>query len=279
MPKFCYYNGKIIPIAKAALPINDIGILRGYAIFDYAKVYNGKPFLLKEHIARFEQSAKKMGLIIPAAAPKIEKIIKELLTKNKIKDQNAGIRMILTGGTLVEGLSFNPAKPSFFILIEDLKDLPENLFEKGAALITHEHERMFSDIKTTNYITAVQLQKEKNKKKAVEILYLYNSKVLECSTSNFFIVKKNKIYTPAENILIGITRNHVIKLARNAGMSVVEKNISKREMLDADEAFITASNKEVLPIVHIDDALIGNGQVGEVSKKLRQLFIESISNK
>lgn len=272
---YCYFNGKIIPTIEAKLPVDDIAILRGYGIFDYCRIYKGKGFLFKEHLVRLRNSAKKMGLVVPISDSEIEKILALLIEKNDLPESN--VRLVLTGGTTIDGLSFDPKNSTFFILLEEAKKLPEKYYSHGAKLITYEHERLFPDVKTTNYAKAVSLQKQKNKAGALEIVYTSKGIILEPSTSNFFIIKKNKLITPKNNILIGITRNFVVKLGKKAGFTVEERDIRLSELKSATESFITATNKEIVPIVNIDGQKIGMGKVGENTKKLINLYTQAIS--
>ncbi len=270
MLRYCYFNGKIIPQNKALLPVDDIGILRGYGVFDFATTYNGKPFLFKEHCERLRNSAKQIGLKVPLSTKEIEYIVETLLHKNTMKEAN--IRIVLTGGKTIEGLTFDPRHATFFILIEDKIILPEKLYTGGTNLITHEHQRMFFASKTTNYITAVSLQERKRKNKAIEILYTFKNNILECSTSNIFIIKNKVLLTPKENILMGITRNFVIDHAQKKGLIVKERSLTLQDLKKADEVFITSTNKEILPIVHIDDWKVGNGRVGSTTDILIKDF-------
>ncbi|MDQ3014613.1 MAG: aminotransferase class IV [bacterium] len=275
MVKYCYHNGKIISTDKAGFSVQDIGILRGYGIFDFATTYNGKPFLLKEHCLRLRKSAKLMKLSVPLSDAQIEKIVAELLQKNKLKDAN--IRILITGGKTVDGLSYEQKNNTCTILLHEKKLLSEDVYTKGATLMVHEHLRPFYESKTTNYITAVHLQEKLKKVGAIEILYTFKEKVLECSTANFFIFKGDTLITPKDMVLIGITRNLVLKLAKKAGFLIEERDIAEHELQEATEAFITSTNKEVLPIVKVGSQKIGDGKVGKNSKELRELFTAEIA--
>lgn len=244
------------------MPLDDICIIRGYGCFDFLRAYNGKPFLFKDHYKRFKNSAKVLDLKVPLDEKKVHDIIIKLLKKNGLK--NAHIRMVITGGQSPDAIT--SVKPNFYILMDKLIDLPQNLFEKGAKLITHDYKRLFPEAKTTTYMSAVRLQKEKKKKGAIEILYTNGGKIYEASTSNIFIIKKGKIYTPKNGVLNGITRKTTIKIAKTH--KVIEKDISVKELFAADEVFLTATNKKVLPIVEIDGKKISNGKPGEITKEL-----------
>jgi branched-subunit amino acid aminotransferase/4-amino-4-deoxychorismate lyase len=275
MKKYCYANGKIELLAKAKVPVNDLAVLRGYGVFDFLKTVNGKPFLWPEHWARFLNSAKSLGLKVPVGESAARKIIGELLKKNRPAGQaskcaDASIRLLLTGGAAEDGMTME--KSSFFILIEDAYHYPKHFFERGVKLISHEYLRLFPEAKTTNYITAIRLAPKKKQAGAVEILFTDHGRVLECSTSNFFIVKQGKIFTAGEDILGGATRNKVIELARAAGFAVGETEIKAKDLARAAEAFLTATNKNIMPVVQIDENKIANGKVGPVTKKLMTLW-------
>lgn len=280
MKKYCWANGKIVPLEKASVPVNDLAVLRGYGVFDFLKTVNGKPFLWQEHWTRFLNSAKLLNLKINFSEKEILGIIKKLLVKNKMRD--ASVRLLLTGGATADGMTVK--QPSFFILIEDLYLYPKKYFTDGVKLITQEYLRLVPGAKTTNYITAIRLAAAKKKAGAVEILFSDHGRVLECSTSNFFIVKKNpkgrasKIFTAHEDILGGTVRNKIIELARAAGLEVIEKEIKVKDLATADEAFLTATNKDVTPVVQIDEMKIGSGQVGPLTKRLMSLFADYLAN-
>ena len=273
--QYCFYNGHIIQEEKALVPLNDIGILRGYGVFDFLRTYNGKPFLLKEHVQRLRNSAKALSLTVPLSDKKIEAIIHDLLEKNNVTE--AQIRIILTGGKTIQGMSYDPEKPTFAIVIEHLSLLPAVLYKTGAKLITDSHMRHVHTAKTTNYINAIALSKKRRENDAIEILYTFHDYVLECSTSNLFILLGNTLITPKDNVLLGITRNFLITLLRNE-YTIEERDISLEELQKAEEVFITATNKEVLPIVKIDKRVVGDGKVGETTKKIMKKFALYVGN-
>jgi branched-chain amino acid aminotransferase len=265
--KYCYFQGKIIPFDKAHIALNDLGVLRGHGVFDFYRTYNGKIFYSKEHFARFQNSAKSIGLSVPISFSEFEKITLDLLKKNKVKD--ASCRAVLLGGPVQNSLA--SAKPTLYILTEEVYEPSKEQLQKGVTLMVHEFMRYVPEAKSTNYVEAVKMQKEKQKQKAYEILYVFDGKALECSTSNIFMIKGNTLITPAKNILNGITRRAVLKIAKK-DFKIEERDIKLEELLSADEVFITGTNKEVLPIVKIGKNVIGNGKVGEKAKVLMKLW-------
>ena len=150
---------------------------------------------------------------MPLGKNEIERIINKLILKNKVKQ--ASIRIVLTGGRSADAMHFDSNTPTFYILVSEFKPLKLELFKNGIKLATVDHSRDAAEIKTTNYVEAVKNINERQKKeKFFEILYVSNGIVLEASTSNFFAFIGDKLIAPKDNILKGITRNLVIKLAK-----------------------------------------------------------------
>lgn len=274
MAKYCYLNGKIVTENKAAISIHDIGLLRGYALFESLRIYSGVPFLLKEHYERLKKSAEVLKIKLPVGFSEFSKIATELLRKNKLKD--VALKIILTGGNSSGGFNYNYDTPTLAMFFENLHDWREK-YEKGEKLITSQYLRSIPEIKSTNYLEAINRAQKLAEKKAFELLYIYQGKILESQTGNFFMFIDDKLITPKEDILHGVTRNHVIKIAKS-DFAVEERDIKVLELKKATECFITGSCKEIIPVVEIDDLKIGNGKVGKNTKKLIQMFAESIKN-
>ncbi|TKC97188.1 aminotransferase class IV [Polyangium fumosum] len=267
MKPHCYHDGKIVPTEKATLPVTDLAVLRGYGVFDFLKTVNGKPFLWKEHWRRLQRSAKLLGMKIPLPEKAVREAIDRLLAKNEGEDCN--IRLLLTGGVARNGLLVD--EPRLYVLSEPIQMLPRKVFEKGAKVIRCAHERIVPEAKTTDYLAAVRLQKERIRAGAVEILYVVHGRVLECSTSNFFLVKDGRLITARDAVLLGTTRNLVLDLAKKAGIVFEERDVAETELASAEEAFLTATNKNIVPVVQVDDLAIGNGKPGVVTRRLMTL--------
>lgn len=269
MQNYCYLNGKIVLEDKAHIGISDLGVLRGYGVFDFLRTYNGPPFYLREHLDRLENSAKLVGLKVTLSKPRIGELIKKLLKKNKLTE--ATVKIIITGGYSADGLTCDIYHPTVIILVKKIHDCPAELYKKGVKLITFEHQRNIASAKTIDYITMLKLQNQKNKQKAFEILYINKGLVLEGATSNFFLFINNKLVTPKNNVLAGITRKIIIKLS-GKNFKVEERNVKVSEIKKSTEAFITSTTREVLPVVKIDNIKISNGKVGKNTKLLMELF-------
>lgn len=266
--RYTYVNGKILPHEKARIPADDIGISRAFGVYDGIMTYQGRPFEMARHYARLRRSAMRLGLRVPVSGKELERIILALVKKNPFKQPI--VRVLLTGGTTLRGIDFDPKKPTLIVLLEELSQPPGAAYRTGVRVITHEYERQIPEAKTINYIAAVQLQGAMRKAKATEAIYTAHGSALEATTSNLFIVKKGALVTPKDQILGGITREVVIKLARKAGYQVIERAVSIKEMLGADEVFLTSSFKEVLPVSSIDGARIG--VPGPVTRDLMTRF-------
>ena len=269
--KYCYYNGRILPENKARISLNDIGFLRCYAVFEIFRTYNRKPFLFKEHLARFRNSAEALHLKFPFVEKKLLADITRLLKKNGLAD--GVVKTILTGGESEDGLNCNYNRPNAYILVKKLPKYSPAIYQQGVKINTFEHQRELPSVKTNNYLTMVKLQKLRLEQAAAETLYVWKSLALEGATSNFFIFKGDILITAKDSILSGITRNFVIKLAKKR-FRVQERDVKFNEIKQADEAFITSATREIWPVVKIDKNKIGDGRVGKNTKILMDLFKE-----
>ena len=246
-----YLNGKFIDGSKAFIKVNELGLLRGYGIFDYFRTYDRKPFHLEDHLRRFFKSAAAFNLKPPFSIKEIERIVLELIKRNK-NFRELGFRIVLTGGETADGKT--SVRPTFFIMAAEPSFFPKEVYSNGVRILTFDYRREFPEIKTTNYLLAVSQWRDVLRKKAAEILYVWQGKVLEASTANFFMVKNKILFTPKTEIF--------------------EKDIYLKEVLEADECFMTATDKEIMPVVKIDNRVIGAGRPGEQTKKLMTLFRE-----
>lgn len=269
MKSCCYLNGKIVPTDQAKISVEDIGILRGYGVFDILRTYNGRPFQLAEHYNRWTNSAKILNLKVPLTISQLEAIIYKLIRINKMSE--ARVRIVLTGGKAIDGMGHNPKDFTIFILAEKLIPLPKALYKNGATLITLAHQRNLPEAKIINYQTGIKYSSLKEKNKAVEILYINNNEILEGMGSNFFLFRGNTLITPKENILKGTTRNLILKLAKNK-FKVEIRNVKVSELNNATECFLTSITKGILPIIKINKQKIGDGRVGKNTKNLMELF-------
>lgn len=276
MTQYCFLNGKIVPMEEAKVSVLDIGLLRGYGLYEGIAAFRGKPFHFADHWNRLLSGAHILNLNVPVTEETAERAIAEIIEKSGYGER-ANVRIILTGGETIAGIEYNFENPTFYIVAEKWESLPREVYEKGGKLVTYRHMRELPEYKTINYIRAVNLQNWRKNERAVEILYTYDGEVLECATSNMFIVKNNTLITPDEDILKGITRKVVLEIAKNLGLGIEERVVEESELKTADEIFITSSFKDIVPIVRIDDLEVANGEVGTVTKSLMTEFAKVIN--
>jgi branched-subunit amino acid aminotransferase/4-amino-4-deoxychorismate lyase len=273
MKRYGYLNGQIKELEKMRIDPYDIGVLRGYGVFDVMRTTKGKPFLIDRHWKRFENSAKELHLEIPINFEQYKKTVSKLLKMNNFPESI--IRTVLTGGVSAD--AFSLGKPTFFILIEKYHVYPKDFYEKGIKVITLDFERTNPKAKVTNYVEAIRNQKRKSKSGALEILYLKNGRVLEFSTSNIMLFIAGILVTPKNDVLSGTTRNLVMELARKK-YKVAQRDVKEEELKKAQEIFLTAGNKQIMPVVKVDNWKVGNGKVGENTKILMQILEDYMKN-
>ncbi len=261
---YVYLQNQIIPAEKALLHISDLSIQRGYGIFDFFKIKDGHGFFLDDYLKRFYNSAQTMHLKVPHQTDELKSIINQLIKKNNIAE--SGIKMILTGGYSEDG--YQPADPNLIITQHPLTLPGKEQIEKGVKIITYDYVRDLPAAKTINYSMGIWLIDTIKKEKAYDVLYHKDNIVSEFPRCNFFIVKKdNTVVTPANNILRGITRKNILKLAAHRYASS-EEPITLEDIYQAKEAFLTSTTKRIVPIVQINDTLIGDGKPGSMSLSL-----------
>lgn len=266
MLPYCFADGNIIPSEKATIHPMDLGLIRGYGIFDFFRIMNSQPLFLDDYLDRFISSAERTYLPLSYSKSDLRQIISELIEKNNISQ--GGCRMVLSGG--VSENHFSPAEGKLFIFPENLIFPSEEKYSQGIKLLTLEHVRPVATIKTTNYAYPVWHSMTWKNAGAEDVLYHRDGWVSESSRSNFFIVKDGIIITPDEHVLEGITRKHVLQLADQVEI----RKVSLEESLEADEAFITSTTKVLLPVTRINDGIIGSGKPGQISLEISRRFRE-----
>lgn len=272
--RYAYLNGSIIPLDQAAISPMDIGLLRGYAVFDLLRTFRGRPFLLAEHLRRLRSSAQYLGLDVPASDSEIADAVAELLARNG--HDEATVRMVLTGGVSPDGMAFDPATPTFMILTHDLHEPPAELYETGGMLLTHEHCREVPEAKTTNYVTMLRNRPAIVAAGAVDLLYHDGQRVFEAASASVYFVKDGRIRAPQDKVLLGTMGSFVLDLAREH-YPVDLCDIVLADAFSADEAFLTSTTRGVVPIVALDDSRLGDGTVGPVVRDLMARYREAVS--
>ena len=273
MQALWYVGGHWVHPNEATLSINDVAILRGYSVFESLRTYNRRPFHLTEHLNRLMHSAELIDFEIPYTRDFIAGVIQEAIERNTYK--HAAIRILVTGGESEDGI-LPIGKPTLAVLITPLSERDMERFARGYKVITTRLQRVTPEAKTTNYIAAVRALKEAERHRAADALFVdEEGHVLEGTRSNFFVFKGDTLITPREGVLIGITRNVVLALAEGR-FAIEERPIWFDELAQVDEAFITSSSKEIVPVVQIDELVIGDGKPGPRTTEMEQRFIAMV---
>ncbi len=276
-----YLNGKLVDRADAKVSVFDHGLLYGDGVFEGIRSYDGLIFKLQEHVDRLFESAQTLMLRIPLTKPQLTRAIIRVLRANRLT--NAYIRLVVTRG---EGdLGLDPRKcprPTLFIIADRIVLYPKRLYDQGLSLITVPTQRNIPEalnpmIKTLNYLNNILAKIEATTAGFEEALMLNASGyVTECTGENLFIVRRGALLTPPPyvGVLRGITRCTVMELGRHLGYAVAEAVLTRHDLFNAEECFLTGTAAEIVPVVRVDGRTIGRGQPGPVTADLRKAFRE-----
>lgn len=264
--RYISINTELVQEADAKIHVSDLSIQRGFGIFDFLKTINGQPIFIENHFDRFYNSAKELGLTIGYDRESLLNAVKALMEKNNMP--NSGIKFILTGGFSADGYTIG--EPNL-VITQSPFEYDATAFDKGTTLVTYNHQRQLAVIKTIDYLQAIRLQPYIKQNNADDVLYHDNGMIRECPRANFFIVKDRKIISPKTAILKGITRSKVLAMIVE-GFAMVEEDFTLEDLAKADEAFITSSTKNVLPVLEIDGQKVGDGKPGKITRQLNEQF-------
>ncbi len=278
-----FIDGRYYSKEDAKISVFDHGLLYGDGVFEGIRIYNGKAFLLEEHLTRLFNCAKVIMLAIPYNKNELAEIIKDSIAQNDLnKNSDTGyIRLVVTRG--VGDLGLDPAKcakASVIIITNQITLYPAENYSKGIAIITSSVRRNPADsidpkIKSLNYLNNILAKIEAKNAGCLEALILnHNGFVAECTADNIFIFANGILMTPDPGCgsLEGITRDTVMKIAAKENITVQQKNLTLYDIYTADECFITGSGAEIMPVVSVDKRVIGNGIPGEKTLYLLEKF-------
>ena len=274
-----WLDDKLVDEADAKITVFDHGLLYGDGVFEGIRVYNRKIFELEAHIRRLYESAKAIRLDIPMIKDKLTKAVEKTTEVNGVID--GYIRLVVTRGTGTLGLNpFICEDARIFIIADNIQLYPEELYDKGMKVISATTVRNHPlaippQVKSLNYLNNILAKIEALDNNVPEsIMYNHEGYVAEATGDNVFIVKDGVIYTPPveAGALEGITRDIVIKLAKEENLEVIEKNLTRFDLYVCDEFFLTGTAAEVIGIVEIDGRVIGSGKPGPNTKLLRKKF-------
>ncbi|MGH8705321.1 MAG: D-amino acid aminotransferase [Burkholderiales bacterium] len=271
-----FLNGRFMPIEQATVPVLDRGFIFGDGVYELVPVYSRVPFRLDEHLARLERSLAAVRIRNPYGRAEWREIIGQLVAKQPFDDQ--GVYFQVTRGVAKRDHAFpRDAQPTVFIMCNPLLSPPQELIERGAAAVTARDDRWLRcDIKSISLIGNVLLRQLSADAGAAETILLREGRLTEASASNVFIVRRGVIQSPPKSNLIlpGITYDVVTELAQANGLPLELREVQEHEVRAADELWVTSSSKEVLAVVSLDGAKVGDGRPGAVFARMYQLYQE-----
>ena len=283
MAEIIYLNGRLIPRSKAKLSPFDYGFLYGYGLFETMRAYQGHIFRLDRHLARLRRSAQSLSLthsILNTVEGKqsLEVACMETLEANKLK--NARLRLTVSAG---EGdMTPDPStcsNPTILVTARNLVPLPPEKYESGfkAALssLHRNSQSPLSRLKSTCYMENILARMAVRATGCDEVILLNEQGYLvEGSITNIFLVSKGDLVTPSlgSGVLPGITREAVLEIARASNLKILERQVELKELIEAEEAFITNSILELMPLTWFEGKPIGTGKPGQLTKELLDAY-------
>jgi branched-chain amino acid aminotransferase len=270
-------NGRISDGKDAVVSVFDHGFLYGEGIYETIRTYNRKPFLYDRHMRRLRRSAQMIALDVPFTDEQFAERIRETTAAAQLSSVEAYIRVLVTRGIgeLTYDVRATPT-PSVVIIVKPHVDPPPEVFEKGVKVclvpILRNHPGSVNPmIKSNNLLNNALAMQEAMRHGGYEgVMRNYRGELTECTQSNLFIVRKGAALTPPldAGLLPGITREFLFEVGKDVGVDVREQVLRDEDLLGADEAFLTSTTREAVPIVRVDHTQIGGGVPGPVTKKL-----------
>jgi branched-chain amino acid aminotransferase len=269
-PRWAILDGRRVPYEDATVHVSDLGLRRGFAIFEIFRVEAGVPIFLETHLARLAHSAHAIGLPLPRDAEALTADVHALVEASA--PGVTAVHILVTGGPSDDGVTFR--QPTCAVTALNLP--PRASAPAGANLITHQHTRELPEAKSTNYLTAMHLAAAMRTAAAVDILYHDGVRVTECARSALAIVQGDTLVTRREGVLASVSMTNLLGLAR-ARMPVEERAITVGELRAADEVLTTGSVRGVVPVTAIDGRPVGDGSIGPHARALFAAFAEHVA--
>lgn len=280
-----YMNGKMVPEKEAKVSVFDHGLLYGDGVFEGIRAYNNRVFMLDEHVERLYRSAQAIAMKIPMTKVQMARAVAATCKANGLKD--GYIRLVVTRGVGSLGLNpFTCETPQVIIIAAGIQLYPKKLYDTGLAIITvgtmrNQTEAINPRIKSLNYLNNVLAKIEAINAGVLECIMLNpQGYVAEASGDNIFVVDGKTIRTPPPwcGSLEGITRQVVMELAPKHGYKVKEEVLTRYDLYNADEVFLTGSAAEIISVVNVDRRTVGSGKPGPITRDLGHRFHEFAQN-
>ncbi len=273
--KIVYLNGEFLPHDQAYVSVLDRGFLFGDAVYEVIPVFGGKLLRLGEHLQRLQNSLNKVSLANPMTVHQWTDTLNTILDKNPGEDRSVYLQ-VTRGAAPVRDLSVDESvKPTVFIMVNELPVVDVDKQKQGVEAITVNDFRWDAcDIKSVSLIANVMLRLQATAANVVDAIMVRGEFVTEGTASNLFIVKDDVIVTPpkSNHVLPGITRDLVIELAIENGLTVEEREIKKDELEQADEIWLTSSTREIAPVVKLNQNDVGDGQAGAMWHRMIDIY-------
>jgi branched-chain amino acid aminotransferase len=268
MKNIHFLNGQIVTEDHLLISPRDLGYSRGYAAFEFMITSGGRPVMIERHVDRLFNSCQTISLSVPWSKQQIANWVQETVNANELRDEDMVMRIIVSGGS--SGTLTSAKMPTIVIIVEARMICPPEDYANGVRILLTEFDRYEPQAKTTNYMHAIRVMKAAPHD-VDEIIYFSNNVVREGTRCNLFALINGVLTTPKMGILGGITRGVILN---DLGLSIHVKarDFTVQELLTATEVFITATGKEVMPVTKINDAPVGNGMVGDVTKEVMCKF-------
>jgi branched-chain amino acid aminotransferase len=274
-------NGRISDERDAVISVFDHGFLYGEGIYETLRTYNNRPFLYDRHMRRLRNSAAMMALDIPFSDDQLASQIRDTTAAANLDGAEAYIRVLVTRGVgeLTYDIKATPT-PSVVIIVKPLVEPSEETYEQGVKValvdVVRNHPASVNPmIKSNNLLNQALAGQEAIRRGAFEgVMRNYRGELTECTTANLFVVRDGVALTPPleSGLLPGITREFLFEVGRDVGVDVREKVLRDDDLVSAEEAFLTSTTREAVPIVKVDDRTIGTGKPGLVTKRLLKGF-------
>lgn len=282
-------NGEICPSDQAKISVFDRGFLFGDSVYEVIRTYSGKLSLWPMHYQRLCSSANKIGMTVPYSENELSaEMLKTINALQTSPNAEFFIRLIITRGCGGFTMDFSDLEScNLVIMVKELPQYPRNWYTDGVKTILASIHRTSQDtidpsIKSGNYLNNVMAYQEAYKLGAYDAIMLnQQGEVTEATTSNIWIIKDGTIITPPlkAGILGGITRACIINLCKTQNLSFAEETISPQQLFAADECFLSSSTKELIPVIQIDQNIIGEGHPGPLTNKISQLYLNFVKNR
>ena len=261
---YCYFNGDLVRYQDLQLHVSDLLFQRGYGVFDFFRCRNGNFLWLEDYLDRLYNSLELSGIEMYLDREQFVSVIHELQEKNGMP--NGAFKVIVSGG-YSDNLESESGQANIMILNIPWSKPPKETFEKGVHLIRDRYVRPNPEVKTLYYYNRLKLQKKLRDYDAVDVLY-HNDTISEASRSNLFFIKRGHVYTPASNILKGITRKQVLSLFGEIRVEHIEAD----RLYEFDEMFLTSTSNDVSPVVSVEGQKIGKGTPGPITREIQAAF-------